>query len=58
MNNKEMLKSIIKKQQDLVRDCQHCLHATDESHWQNFFGQLAKEYGELAHRCLDKLNGH
>jgi hypothetical protein len=39
----------------LVRDFQYCLHASHDRQWQEFYGQMAREHAELAHRCLERI---
>jgi hypothetical protein len=55
MDNRQRLEQIIGKQQDLVRDFQYCLNTSEEGQWKDFFGTMAREQGELAHRCLDRI---
>lgn len=55
MNEGSLLNQIIEKQQDLVRDFQHCLNNAHDKEWQDFYGSLAREQAELAHRCLEKV---
>jgi hypothetical protein len=55
VNNKKRLESIVAKQQDLIRDFQYCLNTSDDDSWKDFFGTLAREQAELAHRCLEKI---
>lgn len=54
MNQRRLLDQIIEKQQDLVRDFQHCLNNSQDIEWQEFYGSMAREQAELAHRCLEK----
>lgn len=58
MQNRQLLDQIIEKQQDLVRDFQHCLHNAPDKEWEDFFGSLANEQAMLAHRCLEKAKKH
>lgn len=55
MSNRERLLQAIEKQQDLVRDFQYCMHASDDREWQEFYGKMAREQAELAHRCLERI---
>lgn len=55
MDRQKELNQIATKLQDLVRDCQFCMHQTSDPDMKDFFGQLARENGQLAHRCLDKI---
>jgi hypothetical protein len=58
MINRKLLDQIIEKQQDLIRDFQHCLNHSQDKEWQDFFGAMAREQAELAHRCLEKTKRH
>mgnify|MGYP000910992115 CR=1 FL=1 len=51
---RQVLDQIIGKQQDLVRDFQYCLNHSQDKEWQEFYGTMAREQAELAHRCLEK----
>lgn len=57
MSNRQRLEQIIEKQQDLVRDFQYCMNSADDQQWKDFYGALAREQAELAHRCLDRMSG-
>ena len=55
MNSRQRLEQLVEKQQDLVRDFQYCLNNSDDQQWKEFFGAMAREQGELAHRSLDRI---
>lgn len=56
MKNLNQLEQIIEKQQDLVRDFQYCLNTSDDKNWKEFYGTLARQQAELAHRCIERLH--
>lgn len=56
MKNQNQLEQIIEKQQDLVRDFQYCLNTSDDQNWKEFYGTLARQQAELAHRCIERLH--